>query len=294
MNMSGFRPVHRGEVARFRRDGFVVVDRPVVPARALRPVRELLDGLFQRAHELPAPWVHDLAPDARTGCVPEIVNAAHVEPRLLRTRAYRLAVRAARRLLGTPVELTFDHAIFKPPGSGADTALHQDLAFEPDWDVPTATIWLALVDATCANGCMRFLPETPKELLDHEPVGRDALGVVGLDVSQAPPHPVPAGGFTVHSQRAVHGSGRNESTDVRAVWILKFVKDERSWRRRTWERSLELQGVVVPRRFAELREAAGNRDRPARPPDWVDGAPGVVQKAGMQNVLPSGDDRAYR
>ncbi len=78
----------REEVARFRRDGFVAVDRAVVRPAALAKVRRLLDALFDRADELPQPWVHDLAPGVDGGSVPEIVKVAHVEPRLLRTRAY--------------------------------------------------------------------------------------------------------------------------------------------------------------------------------------------------------------
>lgn len=286
------RPVRRAEIVHFRRQGFVAVARQVVPGTAIAPVRELLDALFAAAADLPPPWVHDLAVDPQSGVVPEIVNAAHVEPRLLRTRAYARARRAARQLLGGPVRLSFDHAIFKPPRSGADTALHQDLAFVPSWDVPTATIWLALVDVTATNGCMRFLEKTPAGLVEHRQVGRDGLGAVGLDVAQAQPFPVPAGGFTVHNQRAVHGSGRNDSDDLRAVWILKFDRDDRSWRRRTWERALERQGVVVPWRFEELRRTMAQAQiAMTRPPVWVAGFADGGYEAGSPNEVPSAEAR---
>ena len=258
------------EVARFRREGFVVIDRAVVVAGAIAEVRTTLDALFDRSRELPQKWVHDLAPATESGSVPEIVNCAHLEPRLLQSTAYRSARGVARRLVGSPVHLAFDHAIFKLPGSAASTALHQDLAFAPDRDVPTATIWLALVDATEANGCMRFAPKTPAGLLPHEPVGRDALGAVGVDLADAPPCPVPAGGFTVHSQRALHGTGGNRTDQVRVAWILKFEKDDRVWRRRAWDRLLEFRGVVTPRRFREVCAAFAEGARGARQdPDWV-------------------------
>jgi hypothetical protein len=263
------RPVRGSEVARFRGDGFVAVDRAVVRPVALGEVRVLLDALFDRADELPRPWVHDLAPGPDGGSIPEIVKCAHLEPRLLRTRAYAIAARAARQLLGSPVELAFDHAIFKPAGSDA-TTLHQDLAYSPDGrEVRAAKIWLALVDATEANGCMRFLPHTPAGLLEHEAAGRDALAAIGVEATEARAHPVPAGGFTAHAPRAVHGSGVNRSSGVRAAWILDFVRDDRPWRRRSWERSLELRGVAVPRRVAELREAFTTEAGPTRrDPDW--------------------------
>ncbi len=264
------RPVRGSEVAQFRTEGFVAVDRAAVGPAALARVRLLLDALFARADELPRPWVHDLAPGVEGGSVPEIVKCAHLEPRLLRTHAYAVAARAARELLGGPVELAFDHAIFKPVGSDA-TALHQDLAFSPDGcEVSAAKVWLALVDATEANGCMRFLPHTPAGLLGHGAAGRDGLAAIGVDVAEARAQPVRAGGFTVHAPRAVHGSGPNRGPGVRAAWILDFVRDERSWRRRSWERSLELRRVVAPRRAAELRDvlALAETDAARAEPDW--------------------------
>jgi phytanoyl-CoA dioxygenase PhyH len=263
--------VRRDEVARFRRDGFVAVDRAVVGPAALGKVRALLDALFARADELPRPWVHDLAPGTHGGFVPEIVKCAHIEPRLLKTRAYAVAARSARVLLGGPVELAFDHAIFKPVGSDA-TALHQDLAFSPDGrEVAAVKMWLALVDATESNGCMRFLASTPPGLMAHEAVGRDGRAAIGVDTAAVHTYPVRAGGFTAHSPRTVHGSGPNRGPGVRAAWILDFVRDDRSWRRRTWERSLELRGIVLPRRAAETREAslAGEAATGSADPGWV-------------------------
>ncbi|HEV7525423.1 MAG TPA: phytanoyl-CoA dioxygenase family protein [Acidimicrobiia bacterium] len=290
------RPVRRSEVARFRGDGFVAVNRAVVAADARSRVRTLLDALFERAAELPRPWVHDLAPGPDGESIPEIVQCAHLEPRLLRTGAYAVALRAARQLLGSPVELSYDQAIFKPAGSDA-TALHQDLAFAPEGiDVQGASIWLALVDAPESSGCMRFLPDTPDGLLDHEPVGRDALAVVGVDAGDARAYPVPAGGFTAHTPRAVHGSGPNQGPGVRAAWILNFVPDHRSRGRRMWERSLELQGVVVPRRFREVNAAFGSRGSGSTrsDPRWFDRTQPPGQDAGTDAKLPSDDDRAYR
>ena len=295
----GRRPqITPSEVARYRRDGYLVVDHPIVTPRHLGRVHASLDGLFARARELPAGWVHDLAPVSEPGHVPELINCAHLEPRLFRTMAYRRSLRAAQRLIGRPVHLAFDHAIFKPPGAGAPTALHQDLAFEPDWDVPTATIWLALTDATEENGCMRFLPRTPAGLLEHEAVGRDGRGVVGLGIDAAAPCPVPAGGCTVHTQRAVHGSGPNRTDAVRAAWILKFERDDRSWRRHGVDRLLELLGVATSRRAREMRTATADRQPRTDVPGWVEDGPSGGDRgghgSGRAQEAPSGEDRAKR
>jgi len=104
-----------------------------------------------------------------------------------------------RQLLGAPVELAFDHAIFKPVGSDA-TALHQDLAFSPDGrEVPAVKIWLALVDATeatvaCAS--CRAHRRGSSSMRRSDATGAPAIGV---DAATARAHPVRAGGFTAHS-----------------------------------------------------------------------------------------------
>jgi hypothetical protein len=69
----------------------------------------------------------------------------------------------------------------------------------------------------------------------------------------------------------VHGSGPNLGPGVRAAWILDFVPDDRSWRRRTWDRWRELRGVVVPRRAAEMREVqeATHADSERHDPEWL-------------------------
>ncbi len=259
------RSVRRDEVEQFRRDGYLVVDRRVVTGPALRQVRDLLDALFARATSLPRPWVHDLAP--RTGSVPEVINTAHLEPRLLRTAAYWTMSRSAAKLLGAPVRLLFDHAIVKTPKHGDCVALHQDLAFNPKDDFETATIWLALDDATLENGCMRFVPGRP-ELLPHRRVGRDGLAVEGVDEGAAVACQVPAGGFTVHSQRTVHGSGANTTDGTRAAWIMKFLVDRGPRRARIRDRSLELLGVRTPARQRELVTVSRSEaDSPL--PEWA-------------------------
>jgi hypothetical protein len=261
--------LRQDEIAAFRRDGYVAVGRPAVPAPALAQARSLLDQVFGRPHDLPGVWLHDLSPGKADLTVPEIINTSHLEPRLLTTPAYWIASRAAARVLGMPVRLAFDHAIFKPGGVGDRTPLHQDLAFNPAADLPTATVWLALVDANTDNGCMCFVPGE-RELLSHHRVGRDALQVDGFSEIDTVTCPVPAGGFTLHSHRTIHGSGPNYGSEVRATWIMKFVADSRSRKRRLWERSLELRGVPVPHRKAELASAfgAGGADGD---PDWATG-----------------------
>jgi len=213
------------EIARFRSEGFVAIDRPVVPAKDVAELKELLDRLFEHSSELPARNLHDLSasPEAQN---PEIVYPGTLDPRVLHTAAFKRCRDIATQALGARATLVFDHAIFKPPHTGSSTAWHQDLAFDPKADRSYANMWLALSDTTVENGCMRFIPGSPP-LCEHRRVGRDGLEAVDVDDRAAVPCPLPAGGLTIHNQHTLHGAGPNTSDGVRAGYILKFSVDDR-------------------------------------------------------------------
>ena len=222
------------DVHRYQTDGFVAIGRPILTAAEVAPIRVALDQLFDRYASLPGNSGRNIGTLDESGAVPEIVWTTRLHPALKDTPGFRRLRAAAAELLGVPrVRLHFDHAIFKPARSGGKTAWHQDVAFDPDHDCPVATMWLALVDATPDNGCMRFIPGSHTGVIKpHHVFGRHGLEAEEVDEVDAVVCPLPAGGVTVHMQRTLHGSGPNASDRVRAAWILKFIPDERpSWLR---------------------------------------------------------------
>jgi ectoine hydroxylase-related dioxygenase (phytanoyl-CoA dioxygenase family) len=68
--------------------------------------------------------------------------------------------------------------------------------------------------------------------------------------------PVPAGGFTVHTQRTLHSSGPNTTDTDRLAWVIKYKADQRSKREqlsqrtritlRVARRALPLRGSPTP------------------------------------------------
>jgi hypothetical protein len=219
----------------FARDGFVAVDRPIVPPEALAEARVLLDELL--AAELPEDQVHDLG-DAASGSILEVVRATDAQPRLRRTAAFQRCRDLAAELLDVPVAPFYDHVIHKAPRNRAATAWHQDTAYAPgEVFPPTAHVWLALQDVTVATGCMQFVPGSHVREVPHRPRGGDpaaaALEAVGPDTSTAVACPLPAGGVTVHHPGVLHHTGPNDSDGPRLAWILQF-REEGTWGVRAW------------------------------------------------------------
>ncbi len=162
--------------------------------------------------------------------LPQILNPSKYAPELLKTVFRANAEAIASQLFGTQAIFRGDHAIRKPPLTGAETPWHQDEAYwDADKEYHDLSIWIPLQEATLENGCMQFEPGS--HLLDvvpHHPIGNDPR-VVGLEVdnveahaAKAVPCPIPAGGATIHHCRTLHYAGPNRSNGPRRAYIIAF------------------------------------------------------------------------
>lgn len=222
----------RRERRAFGREGFAVVDRPVLPQEDLAEVRCLLDALFARFDELPPDLAYDLGDvqhhDGRRQ-TPEINVPSQFEPRLRRSALFARCAEVASELLGADARWAYDHAILKPPHNGASVEWHQDLATAPQLERrATVHMWIPLQDATTENGCMQFVPvRGERPLLPHTPRAPAAHALVarGIDARDAVVCPVRAGGFTLHDLRTLHRTGPNATSEPRLAWILHFHRE---------------------------------------------------------------------
>jgi phytanoyl-CoA hydroxylase len=160
-----------------------------------------------------------------------------------RGNAYELrAASVAERLCGDDMVIDYDQLVAKRPRKpDAVFHWHQDLAYWPvTSDTRTASFWLALDDATRANGCMRFVEGSHREpeLRAHRPLhsDRDKSHTLVADVDPARDRieiaEIRRGDATVHHERTVHGSGGNTTDGWRRAYIVAFrsrttVEEER-------------------------------------------------------------------
>jgi ectoine hydroxylase-related dioxygenase (phytanoyl-CoA dioxygenase family) len=120
---------------------------------------------------------------------------------------------------------------------GAPTPWHQD---EPNYDdddiVSSATVSVALDEATVEGGCLQYIPVSfnRSENLPHVSrqqeapagfTGTDTFSWVApdaLDESLAVPGTVPAGGATMHYMRTLHHAGWNRSPIPRRSIAIRY------------------------------------------------------------------------
>ena len=243
----------------FHIDGFLAIDEPLIGADEIIRLREIYDEMFaQRAGRADGNQF-DLAgsddPDA-PAVLPQILHPDRYYPAL--RGAYLESISAiARQLLGPAVVTEIFHAILKPAGIGAPTPWHQDEAYwEPDRQYRSMSIWMPLQEAKIENGCLWFMKGTHEwDVLPHQSIGSNkkvhGLELVDAGVVRDPVAcPLPAGGITIHRNRAIHFAGPNRTGAARRALVFSA--------------SLPDQPRIGERRFPWNEEKQTLRERRAR------------------------------
>jgi ectoine hydroxylase-related dioxygenase (phytanoyl-CoA dioxygenase family) len=231
----------------FRIEGFA---EPAVAAQMRRRVVELVRAAEAGETIAPAFVMLEQQPGyAATRAVEDRVSKVfrlHREPVFHRfaTRADVLAL--VRSVLGVrEVDCFLSQFIFKNPGAWGQP-WHQDsfyFPFEPPR--PVVGIWLAVTEATLANGCLHVLPGSHREPVhEHVPDRRpDAnygyVEIVDHDTSDAEPVLMQVGDLLVFDSHLMHCSTDNESDGIRAAMVYHYAPSG------TIDHTEEIRGYTV-------------------------------------------------
>jgi len=157
-------------------------------------------------------------------------------------------------LMGPNIYYHSSKVMFKPPG-GSAKPWHQDAAYWRQFDPNQITVWIAMDNATEENGCIWAIPGSHK--LGHIPHVKAELQVdeSRIDLNDAVPVPVPAGGLLIFHSLVLHQSAKNESDKTRWAiicdydclpngshdlrdWIPSGMRDDKVWPLREDEKVL--------------------------------------------------------
>jgi len=134
----------------------------------------------------------------------------------------------ARALIGPTPYLFNEQFVVKGAGAGASFAWHQDGGYVGFAHRPYLTLWIALDDATEANGCVYVLPRN----LDADPgiaphawdaTGKEMVGYDGPDEGVA--LTCPAGTIVAFSSTTLHRSGENRTQQRRRAYVCQFTPE---------------------------------------------------------------------
>lgn len=136
----------------------------------------------------------------------------------------------AGRLAGVDgIRIWHDQALFKPP-FGNPTAWHLDNPYWSFTSRQSISIWVALDDATLANGCMWYIPGSV-HTATHDNVG---IGTNISDLFKVYPQwreiepagcPCAAGTAVFHNGLTAHGAGANMTNKPRRAMTCAYMPD---------------------------------------------------------------------
>jgi phytanoyl-CoA hydroxylase len=155
-----------GEIAQYRRDGYVVVRKLLGPVH-VEACKKALTDLAQGS--LPAGQTHLmfergvdpalLTPEQREFAIRKYMDFCEDAP-ALQAAAFSARLHAVLdQLLGQGRVLFQEMALVKPPRIGSEKPWHQDASYFRIKDPGLVVgVWIALDEALRANGCMELIP----------------------------------------------------------------------------------------------------------------------------------------
>ena len=150
--------------------------------------------------------------------------------------AYRLATESAvldavEEVLGPDLLIAGSLVLCKYPRDPGFVAWHQDNYYSNLHLTPSLSAWIALLDSTVENGCMRVIPGSHQNgVLPHEEMGNaenllNQGQEIQVEVNEANALEVVlrAGEMSLHHTAIIHGSRPNRSDTKRLGFIVRFV-----------------------------------------------------------------------
>ena len=209
----------RAALDAYARDGYLIGRRPLFPA----PLLDRLEEILQE-------WLDRVA----AGTAPAHLNAPHFsDPRLFDFLAAEPVLDLVESMIGGNIAIWASQFFCKPPGAGQAIGWHADAHYWARFlrPVRVVSIWLALDDASAANGCMRVLPGSHRarrfryvpRLPDENPFFPRRVLPDDIDASKAVDVELGRGEFLVFDGHLVHGSAANTGTRRRAGFTMRYI-----------------------------------------------------------------------
>lgn len=237
-------PLCAGDVARYRRDGFVKL------AETLSPDTLAVYGAeFSRLVQ--ALNVQTLALTERTTYGKAFLQVPNLWEQSERVREFALCRRLgkiAAELMGVDgVRMYHDQALYKEPGGGF-TPWHVDQFYWPLANDNTVTAWIPLQAVPLEMGPLSFCVGSHRLLSDRDlAISDESEKRIGRTLRDFPKfvEPFALGEVSFHSGWTFHRAGPNRSDQMRAVMTIIYMEDGMRLARpknrnqqRDWERWL--------------------------------------------------------
>ncbi len=220
--VNGFASVTDAHVAQFHAQGYLVVEN----AFSAQEVQDGLDGLIhllsgameergfrnvQYEQASTGVAVEELPPAQKQDYVRKFMWFVDHDDRLYNLAHHPQLLTLVQRLIDEPPVLFQDMALLKPPRMGREKPWHQDHAyFQLELEARVVGCWIALDEATTANGCMVIAPGSHRKGPMAHFQRRDwQICDTDVDTSRALAAPLKPGGLLIFQSLLHHGTPPN-------------------------------------------------------------------------------------
>ncbi|HYE07636.1 MAG TPA: phytanoyl-CoA dioxygenase family protein [Planctomycetota bacterium] len=222
-----------GQIERFERDGYLVIDGFLDPAEVARVEAGIArvaggaSGLVRDRGGFNLEKVGDASFDTtaaakRPGMLRKIQGAVFAVPEVREVFTGARMLDCMEDLMGPSIHYHSSKVMFKPARGGAPKPWHQDAAYWTQFASKQITVWIAIHDADEANGCVWAIPGSHRlGLIPHAEVELQ-VREAQIDVAKAAPVPVRRGGLLIFHSLVLHMSKRNESDRDRWCIICDY------------------------------------------------------------------------
>jgi phytanoyl-CoA hydroxylase len=213
----------------YKENGYLVVEN-VVPETELARLRTIIEEFKMRSRGVAASdEVFDVGPN-HSANAPKLRRIKHPVDQHREfdalMRSEKIVDMVADLLGGT---VRFDHSKlnFKPTGSVAKVAWHQDWAFYPHTNEDLLAIGVMIEDCTSENGPLKVIPGSHLgPVYDHHLDGMFTGGVqlsdLGAEADKAIELTAKAGSISIHHVRMLHASSENSSGAERPLLLYSY------------------------------------------------------------------------
>ena len=218
------------QIERYRAEGFLVVE-DFLDSQELALWRRVTDEAVQARLAAQPSRTNQRDPDAYyaqvfTQCQRLAFSHEGMHGLIFDQRLGRLA----GTLAGVDgIRIWHDQALYKPP-YGNPTGFHLDVPFWSFYSASAISIWVALDDATLANGCLWYLPGTHHTARYRLTAIDENLGGIFKQYPdwrqiEAVPAACPAGSAVFHNGLVAHGAGANMTPYPRRAMTCAYMPD---------------------------------------------------------------------
>lgn len=226
------RPLSQDQVKQYNRDGFLLVKKFIAPEiiqRIRTEARDLSSILAKRTGLEGIDITWEKLPEGEPPLIRQLMGSQNISAVIRELTQSCKMTGAMEQLLGAEVELFHSKLMMKPAMKGSFTPWHSDWGYWKElFRTPTQmNAFLAIDESTLENGCIRYVPGSHLEYIEH--IEGDAahgfgVGLPGdIDAFDAVPIEMEPGDVTFHGSITIHASEGNRSPSSRIMNTFAYT-----------------------------------------------------------------------